>query len=36
MARVDALEKIVAGREPRLPLPHLPEQGIWRGEDFSI
>jgi serine O-acetyltransferase len=36
MARVDALEKIVTGREPVVFAPHVPENGSWRGDDFSI
>jgi serine O-acetyltransferase len=36
MSRVDALERRVAGREPAVPSPHAPVQGVWRGEDFSI
>jgi serine O-acetyltransferase len=36
MARVDALEKIVRAREPRVFAPRVSETGVWRGEDFSI
>ncbi len=36
MARMDALEKIVTGREPVAFGPHVPENGSWRGDDFSI
>jgi len=36
MARVEALEKIVTGREPVAFAPHVPENGSWRGDDFSI
>ncbi len=36
MARVDALEQRLRGSEPAAHPLHIPEQGIWRGEDFSI
>ena len=36
MARVDALEQRVTGRHEAGHGPHLPERGIWHGEDFSI
>ncbi len=36
MARMEALEKIVTGREPAVFAPHVPENGRWRGDDFSI
>ena len=36
MSRVDALEKIVTGREPVGAMPHVPRNGSWDGEDFSI
>jgi serine O-acetyltransferase len=36
MARVDALEQRVTGRHEAVHGPHLPEGGIWHGEDFSI
>jgi serine O-acetyltransferase len=36
MSRVDALEQIVTGREPVVFAPHVPKNGSWRGDDFSI
>ena len=36
MSRVDALEQRLNGHETIAPHPHLPEDGAWRGEDFSI
>lgn len=36
MARVDALEQRVVGRQEADHTPHLPRQGLWHGEDFSI
>lgn len=36
MSRVDALEQRIRGSEPAARALHVPEQGIWRGEDFSI
>lgn len=36
MARVDALEQRIRGVHPAVPAVHLPDQGVWRGEDFSI
>ena len=36
MARMDALEQRVTGRHEASHSPHLPERGIWHGEDFSI
>lgn len=35
MARLDALEQLVTHHAP-VTGPHVPEQGMWRGEDFSI
>ena len=35
MARVDALEQLVT-RHASATVPHSPEHGRWRGEDFSI
>jgi serine O-acetyltransferase len=35
MARVEALEHL-ATRPGPVATPHLPERGLWRGEDFSI
>ena len=35
MLRVSALERLVEPHQPALP-PHLPEHGLWRGEDFAI
>jgi len=36
MSRVDALEQHLAGYERANSAPHLPEHGVWHGEDFSI
>ena len=36
MARVDALEQRIVGRQEADHTPHLPRQGLWHGEDFSI
>jgi serine O-acetyltransferase len=36
MARMDAIEQRVVGHATSIPAPHIPEQGIWRGDDFSI
>ncbi len=37
MSRVDALEQRLAGQEQQpAPSPHPSDQGLWRGEDFSI
>jgi serine O-acetyltransferase len=36
MSRVDALEQIITGREPVAFGPHVPHNGSWHGEDFSI
>jgi len=36
MSRVDALEQLVTGREPVVFAPHVPKNGSWRGDDFSI
>jgi hypothetical protein len=36
MARVDALEQRVVGHQEADHTPHLPRQGLWHGEDFSI
>ena len=36
MARVEALEQRLEGREAPAPPVHMPEHGVWRGEDFSI
>jgi hypothetical protein len=36
MSRMEALEKIVTGREPVVFAPHIPQNGAWRGDDFSI
>ncbi len=36
MSRMDAMEKIVTGREPVVFAPHIPQNGSWRGDDFSI
>ena len=36
MARMDALEQRITGRQQTDQGPHLPEQGLWHGEDFSI
>jgi len=36
MARVEDLEQRLAVREVPAPPVHMPEHGVWRGEDFSI
>jgi serine O-acetyltransferase len=36
MARVEALEERLAGHEEHPPPVHMPDHGVWRGEDFSI
>jgi serine O-acetyltransferase len=36
MSRMDALEQRIAGYERTNSTPHLPEHGVWHGEDFSI
>jgi serine O-acetyltransferase len=36
MARVEELEQRLEGREAPAPPVHIPEHGVWRGEDFSI
>ena len=36
MSRVEALEQVVTGREPTVFAPHIPKNGSWRGDDFSI
>ena len=36
MARVEELEQRLAVREVPAPPVHMPEHGVWRGEDFSI
>jgi len=36
MSRMDALEQRIAGYERVNSTPHLPEHGVWHGEDFSI
>ena len=36
MARVEALEERLAGHEDHAPPVHMPDHGVWRGEDFSI
>ena len=36
MSRMDALEQRIAGHERTNSTPHLPERGVWHGEDFSI
>ena len=36
MARVEELEQRLEGREAPAPPVHMPEHGVWRGEDFSI
>jgi serine O-acetyltransferase len=36
MSRVEALEQVVTGREPVVFAPHVPKNGSWRGDDFSI
>jgi serine O-acetyltransferase len=36
MSRMDALEQRLAIHMPAAPPTHVPQQGLWRGEDFSI
>jgi serine O-acetyltransferase len=36
MSRMDALEQRIVGYERTDSTPHLPERGVWHGEDFSI
>lgn len=36
MERVDALEQLVDGHTEHQPHIHLPKDGTWQGEDFSI
>ncbi len=36
MARMDALEQRLNGHGSPIPAPHIPEGGLWRGDDFSI
>ena len=40
MSRVDSLEEQMARQrevlQEALPVPHAPDKGVWRGEDFSI
>jgi len=36
MERVKALEARVALPEEKAPALHMPEEGVWKGEDFSI
>ncbi len=36
MARVDALERRIAGQSSLVHSPHIPEHDMWKGEDFSI
>ncbi len=36
MSRMDALEQRLTGHEHTNSVPHVPEHGVWRGEDFSI
>jgi serine O-acetyltransferase len=36
MSRMDALEQRIAGYERANSVPHMPEHGVWHGEDFSI
>ena len=36
MARVEELEQRLEGQEAPAPPVHMPEHGVWRGEDFSI
>jgi hypothetical protein len=36
MQRIDDLEGRVSVHEEHVPPVHMPEHGVWRGEDFSI
>ncbi|MBI4789224.1 MAG: serine O-acetyltransferase [Chloroflexi bacterium] len=36
MSRMDALEQRVVGRGSAIPGPHVPDRGLWHGDDFSI
>ena len=36
MSRMDALEQRITGHPEASHTPHLPERGLWHGEDFSI
>ena len=36
MSRMDALEQRITGYEQANSTPHVPERGVWHGEDFSI
>lgn len=36
MQRLETLENRLDGHESHPPVLHAPEQGVWRGEDFSI
>jgi serine O-acetyltransferase len=36
MSRMDALEQRITGYQETDHTPHLPERGLWHGEDFSI
>lgn len=36
MNRMDELEELLSGHTAQEQIPHAPEHGVWRGEDFSI
>jgi len=36
MARVERLEARLNGEDRKEPAPHIPDHGVWRGEDFGI
>jgi len=36
MERVEALEARLNGEARKEPMPHAPDQGVWRGEDFGL
>jgi serine O-acetyltransferase len=36
MSRMDALEQRVVGHGSAIRTPHVPQEGLWRGDDFSI
>ena len=36
MSRMDALEQRIVGHGSGISSPHVPERGLWHGDDFSI
>jgi len=36
MERMEVLEERLNGDREREPVPHPPDQGVWRGEDFGV